>query len=272
MDERIEELFPLYALGALTDEERAQVEAYVGANAEAKARLDELTQTASLLAYDITPIEPPAELKKSLMDRVQADARIRAAGAGAAANRAASRAASHPRPQAPRLSLWNLLRSFSPIFAALSLLAAILLGAWALSLNAEVARLRNETVALRKALADQRAVIAQIAAPADQIVVVSGTNHQPDARGHLIAHNDGSAVLVVSGLDQLEAGRTYQLWMIAGDTPLSAGVFEVDEGGVAVVQVARDAAPGAFDAVGVSVEPEGGSPTPTGDIVMLGQT
>jgi anti-sigma-K factor RskA len=60
--------------------------------------------------------------------------------------------------------------------------------------------------------------------------------------------------------------------MIAGDTPLSAGVFEVDEGGVAVVQVARDAAPGAFDAVGVSVEPEGGSPTPTGDIVMLGQT
>jgi len=273
MDEQVEDLIPLYALGALTDEERLQVEAYIAANPEAKARLDEMTQTASMLLYDVTPVEPSAELKKSLMDRVKADAQTQAARSGAAQPVAAApRAASRPQPERPRFNLWDLLRALSPAFAALSLVAAILLGGWAIALNNEVAQLRAETAALRRALADQRDVIAQIAAPADQIVVVAGTEHQPKAHGRLIAHNDGSAVLVVSGLDQLEAGRVYQLWMIAGNTPLSAGLFEVDEGGVAVVQVATGAAPGAFNAVGVSVEPDGGSQTPTGDIVMLGQT
>lgn len=265
MDERLEELFPLYALGALTDEERAQVESYIAGDPQAKARLDELTQTASMLSYDIAPVGPSPELKKSLMDRVSADARARAADSRR------PRATSGFQPERSGFSLSRLFAALSPALAVLSLLLAIIVGGWALVLNNEVAQLRVETAALKKALADQRTVIAQIAAPADQIVVVAGTEHQPKAHGHLIAHKDGSAVLVVSGLDRLQAGRVYQLWLIRGDTPMSAGVFEVDETGVAVVQVATVAAPGAFNAVGVSVEPTGGSETPTGDIVMFGQ-
>ena len=76
MDE-IEELFPFYALGALSDDERARVEAYVAANPGAKARLDEIMKTASALAYEAAPVEPSPALKKSLMERVNADARAR---------------------------------------------------------------------------------------------------------------------------------------------------------------------------------------------------
>ena len=39
MDDHIEELFPLYALGALSDEERSQVESYVATRHDARARL-----------------------------------------------------------------------------------------------------------------------------------------------------------------------------------------------------------------------------------------
>ena len=54
-DQRIEEeLFPFYALHALTDEERAEVDAYIAVNPEAAARLAALAQDAAGLALMAT--------------------------------------------------------------------------------------------------------------------------------------------------------------------------------------------------------------------------
>lgn len=80
----------------------------------------------------------------------------------------------------------------------------------------------------------------------------------------------GSAVLVVSGLQQLEAGNIYEFWLIQGDMPVAAGLFEVNEEGRAILQVSHAVTPEAYDAIGVSIEPQAGSVLPTGDIVMLG--
>src|SRR5688572_32493924 len=77
MNEKIEELFPFYALDAVTEDERQQVEAYVASDDEARTRLDEMIRTASALPYTSEPLEPPTVVKRSLMERVNADAQKR---------------------------------------------------------------------------------------------------------------------------------------------------------------------------------------------------
>ncbi len=257
MDERIEELFPLYALGALSDEERAQVDAYVAANPGAQARLAELVDAATAVPFDVTLVEPSPRIKQALMDRVRADARVRFPSAR--------------RPAPPALSRFlGTLRSPMPLLAGASLGVAVVAVAWAISLNGEVARLREETAALRSELLVQTEVIAQISAPGVQVMTIAGTEHQPAAHGQLLADpNSRSAVLVVAGLAPLPDGQVYQFWLIRGDVPVSAGTFEVDEQGRAVLPVRSADAVSSFDAMALSIEPEGGSEQPTGDIVML---
>jgi anti-sigma-K factor RskA len=50
---------------------------------------------------------------------------------------------------------------------------------------------------------------------------------------------------------------------------ISAGLLSVDENGQGVVVVTSDESIGSFNQLGISVEPEGGSQQPTGDIVVL---
>jgi anti-sigma-K factor RskA len=75
--------------------------------------------------------------------------------------------------------------------------------------------------------------------------------------------------MVIVGLTPLEAGKTYQVWLIEGEVPESAGLLKVDANGQGMIVVSSETPIGSFDALGISVEPEAGSPQPTGDIVVL---
>ena len=263
MNEKIEELFTFYALDAVTESERQEVEAYVASNPDAKRRLDELIQTASALPYASEPLEPPTTLKRTLMDRVNADAQKRFV----------------PQPPSQE-SGWARLMNFfltrpgqllPQAVAVLSLFIALAVGVWGISMGNELSRLQAETARLQEQLAEQQTVLAHITSPNAQTFVISGTDHQPQAHGQLIADSQtGSAVLVVSGLQQLEAGKIYEFWLIQGENPVAAGLFEVNEEGKAVLQVSQAVTPGSYNAIGVSIEPDAGSVQPTGDIVMLG--
>ena len=93
---------------------------------------------------------------------------------------------------------------------------------------------------------------------------------QPKAQGELIANpNNQTAVLVITGLPKLEPGKTYQVWLIDAAGPKSAGLLSVDANGQGVVVVTSNTTIGSFQALGISVEPSGGSTQPTGDIVVL---
>ena len=73
MDPRIEELLPFYVLDALTDEERELVDSYLAEHPEAREQIIDLHSAASVLPYGISPVEPPRQVKESLMARVNAD-------------------------------------------------------------------------------------------------------------------------------------------------------------------------------------------------------
>ncbi len=78
----------------------------------------------------------------------------------------------------------------------------------------------------------------------------------------------GIAFLLVNGLPALPEDQEYQVWIITGKGPASAGIFSSTDSVEQLVNLPTDFF--GADAVGVSVEPRGGSPQPTGDIVLLG--
>ncbi|MBI5823189.1 MAG: anti-sigma factor [Chloroflexi bacterium] len=262
---QIEELLPFYALDALTDEEREQVEVYLRKRPEARAQMEEMRSAALALPYGITLMEPPRRSKDALMARVAADQRVRGS----------SKQEQPSRPRVMRLE--NLFQMFS-LGAAI---AAIL---WAVVLNSQLSQLRKEVSALGTALVAQSNSIDQLNNSVNQInantpkvnpsnvitVSLKGTDTRPQAQGQLIADpNSRSAVLVIAGLAPLEAGKVYQVWLIEGSTPRSAGFLAMDVHGQAILILNSESVIGSFDALGISIEPEQGSQQPTGDIVVL---
>jgi anti-sigma-K factor RskA len=258
MDEHIEELLPFYALDALTDEERELVEAYLVRH-PMRQQVEEMIGSASSLPYGVSPVEPSPRAKQVLMKRVTADADARA------------RSSKRNQPSLPRENrLMNLFPAFSLGVAAVAIV-------WVVMLNIQLSQLRNQVASLSNALVAQANSLEQINAklpqtPPSSVVTVSlrGTTSRPQAQGQLIVDpNSSSAVLVIAGLEPLESNRIYQAWLIRDNTPVSAGLLTVDANGQGVLLVNSETTIGSFSALGISIEPEGGSQQPTGDIVVL---
>jgi anti-sigma-K factor RskA len=98
------------------------------------------------------------------------------------------------------------------------------------------------------------------------------TEAAPDASGTLLISKDGVwSMLVVQHLPVLDAERHYQLWLIAGGRYTSGGVFSVSAEGEAQLNVNSTGPVSGYEAFGITIEPRGGSPGPTGDNVLGGR-
>ena len=168
--------------------------------------------------------------------------------------------------------------SFANLFRNLSFGAALIAILWAVVLSVQVSRLQDRVAMLNEALVAQsnslNQVIAKLpqATPSDVITVnIKGTKVQPEAQGQLIADpNSQSAVLVITGLPPLQAGKTYQVWLIdpKGDRT-SAGLIRPQANVPFLsepIHVSQDLTN--FIGVGMTVEPAGGSDHPTGTQVF----
>ena len=71
----------------------------------------------------------------------------------------------------------------------------------------------------------------------------------------------GEAVVIATGLDALPEDLAYQLWLIDDEGPTSSGLFDVSSTGDGEQVLAGGV--GDAIALGISVEPAGGSEAPT---------
>ena len=123
--------------------------------------------------------------------------------------------------------------------------------------TAEKTTLAGEIASLREAAKIDRtriAVLSSTAARAPKAVAVSVWSQDQQA-----------GVLVVDNLPALPAGRDYQLWVIdpAKGTPVSAGVFKVDDKGKVRIEFKPVQPIGTADKFAITIEREGGSEIPT---------
>ncbi|MGH3035529.1 MAG: anti-sigma factor, partial [Gaiellaceae bacterium] len=79
----------------------------------------------------------------------------------------------------------------------------------------------------------------------------------------------GEATLVVSGLERAPSGKTYEIWVIKGETPRPAGLFDDAERRTAVA-LTRPVSGG--DVVAVTLEVAGGVQAPTGRLLFTAET
>jgi anti-sigma-K factor RskA len=232
MDADTHELIAGYALDALDDDERVRVEQLLEESPEARDELRSFSEVTAALATGVVGPAPPAGLR----DRIVAQARDEARAAAPVA--------------APRRTFRFRLPALVPALSFATAAAAVLaigLGLWGRSVNSDLD-------AARSALAAERAASAVLADPAALDVSLDAGS------GRLVVDDAGQAVLVLDGLEQAPAGRTYQVWVVAGATPQSAGLF-AGGNGRDVVLVTEDVPTGAV--VAVTEEAAGGAAAPT---------
>jgi len=208
------------------------------------------------LLPDALAVEPTTpDLKPRVLARARAEA-----------GRDFGQVQHRPASQRRRWSGWLWPAWLSPIPAAtIAVLAIAVLGltAWNIDLRQEVHE-RDET------LLQHQEVIRSLAV-GGQVYQVRGTDAAPEAAAVLIQNpgREGS-VLVVTGLARLPTGMEYQVWRIIGQdvAPIGAGTFSILDSNAHLVRISVIFSP--TESIGVSVEPAGGSPAPSGDIVLLG--
>ncbi len=103
-----------------------------------------------------------------------------------------------------------------------------------------------------------------------RVIPLQGTKAAPEAEGYLILE-DGQALLVTKGLAVPPEGQVYQVWFVdAMERRMSGGTFRTHPRPYGVYTVTAPLNLYAYVRIGVTLEPEGGSPQPTGPQVLQG--
>jgi anti-sigma-K factor RskA len=198
----VDELGGAVALGGVTADEWTAVAEHLGSCPRPHEELRSLLGAGGVLASALDPVAPSPALRARVMASVAATPQERSAAAAPAKEVASARRAGWLN--------WIGARWVGGVAAAALLVAAIL-GAWNLTLQAQVADSQRVT----EALADARAVYP-----------VTGEAGQ----ALLLDTPDGPAFLATS-LEPPPAGSLYELWLIGEDgVPLDVGVVTDAEG------------------------------------------
>ncbi len=141
--------------------------------------------------------------------------------------------------------------------------------AWTLAAAALLALSLGFNLSLWKRVTRLEATSAML--PPGQVAVLAATEAAAGARG-LVLFESGQkeATLVVEDLPPLGSDRQYQLWLIREGQRTSGGVFSVTPRGYACLLVLSPLPLDSYQRLGITVEPAGGSPGPTGQRVLGG--
>ncbi len=133
-------------------------------------------------------------------------------------------------------------------------------------LAAQVARLTDEREALVRRVNEQQQALVTLVGGNVNVVALSGRPAAASATGSLrFAPDKTLALFEARDLPPLPPSQSYQLWLIYPDgTRDSGAVFNVPATGEATLVVVAPQPLGSYSRFGVSIEPAGGSPAPTG--------
>lgn len=255
---RAADLAEIYALDAVNDDERAAIDRYISAapEAERNAFLARVRQARETLAISFTArAEPPADLFDRIVAQLPSLAELPAAGP-AAAPAATVPPAGERQPEATdELSTARLRRQQGgearrrPAAARRWLAAA-----------AAAAVIALGGVAVGSYVADQNDPLNQVIRAQDvreaSVPVAAGGTATV-----LISPSKDALVVRMKDVPAPPSGKVYQMWLIPkdGSAPVSQGLM--DEEALSKPAMVKGIASAA--ALGITVEPVGGSAAPT---------
>jgi len=256
-------LLPAYALGILDEEESVEVSQHVASCPACRAEFQCYLAVVDQLALAAPDAAPPARLKQRLVQRVEL---LRPAPAQLPPPaRLPWRA---PLPCGVPLLRWRRPEGVRAVqgWRHLSALFRRAAPVWGLASLALIVALATSTIWLW-----QRANPRVHSVAGMQVVALVPTDAARGASGTLVISGDGDyGALVVDGLPPLDAAYQYQVWLIRDGQHTSGGVFSVNPHGYAAIEVMAPEPLASYPAFGITIEPAGGSPGPTGDKVLGG--
>ena len=228
------ELLPAYALGSLDADEADLVEGHLLSCWICRAESNTFEEVAEQLSIAAPASLPSPGLKDRLLQRVQV---------------------AHPQPRVPvQAARRPWLERLLPVWGLASLGLIIALAAFSLSLWQRLNQLEF------------------ITAPGGmRAIPLSTTDAASNATGFVLVGADGrNGAVVVDGLPPLGEGQQYQLWLIRDGERTSGAVFSTDEKSYGGTRIKVAGSLLEYSAVDVTIEPTGGSPEPTGSLVLGG--
>ena len=210
------------------------------------------------LGQAVPQVDPPPELRARIMHAV--------AGPSSEARSVAPR----------RLPSWLATAASLALAAALTLYAAQLRSRIA-TLEGELRETRARADATQQQMVDAQrtaagaqTAVAVLTAPDVARVELAGQPAAPEASARAFWSRSRGMVFTASNLPALPAGRTYQLWVVTAQAPISAGFLAPDpRGGVSETFNTPPDIPQPV-AMAVTIEPAGGVPAPTGERYLVG--
>lgn len=266
--DEIRQALPAFALGALDPPEQAEVAAHVATCDACAAELAVEERVAANIGLDATPVTPPAALRARVLARVASEPRPIVAVTPPAVTRI-----DHPssRWYGGWLMAASVLLAVGASFYAYSMRAELVsLRETIAAATDQATRMRQELATMRRDYVTLRRAMDVMKAPDLLRVDLKGQPQAPDATGRAFWSHAVGLVFTAEHLPALPAGKVYQLWTITGTTATGAGVFTLDATGGASVNAPVPAGAARPDAFGVTIEPAGGSATPSMPIVLLG--
>lgn len=229
-----------YAVDALHDAERARFEAHLAVCAACRDEVDSLREAAARLAADAT-LEPPAAVRAGLLDGIATIRPLPPVGTGATVTELAGRRRS---PHAGRVRL--LAGAAAVVLLALG---AVGLRPWTTGQSGSP----HYTVAERVLAAPDAVRVDKRFPDRSEATVVRSASV-------------GRAVIVTDDMSPTPAGEDYELWLQtpAGEM-VPAGLMPDVRDVTYVLQGDASRATG----VGITVEPDGGSPQPTSEPIAF---
>ena len=275
----------LYAMQLLAPAETEAIAEHLTRCAECRAELARIQGDLALTALTVDLESPSAAARQRLLDQVAREKKIVPAAQtetqpqlkpiAAFGRSGSSSSVLSIEDHQPRRSIGRALFAGAgrAAAAALAVAATFLFNdrkALRDTLTArtgEVVRLNTDAASahqLMDALTDPGAVrVTLTAKPLPRAQPIAGVTYNPDK---------GSLVFLASNLNPLQQYKAYELWIIPADSsaPIPVGTFHPDLQGNASI-VMPDLPKGVpAKAFGITIEPDGGSQTPTMPIVMAG--
>ena len=226
---------PAYALGILEDTERAKITLHLESCPACSEELRAYLAVVDQLPMAVPQRAPPKRLRAAILQA------------------AAAQADETPRQRSGLLA-W-LARPLNPLMGLVGLVLIVVLVGFNI---------------FQWQQAHQTSENSQFSS-FSLVAMTPPDSNNKEATGILVINEEGKlGTLVVNGLTKLDPSLQYQMWLIKDGVRTSGGVFSVFGSGYGYLYIRSPEPLGSYTSFGVTIEPKGGSPGPTGDKVLGG--
>lgn len=252
-----------YVLGAATLAEKAEVEKYAAMYPEIKLELEEVEKAMQLYTTEHS-VTPPAHLKEKILTTISGEKKT------IPLKEPVVKTINNPAKQTPsNFSYWSIAAS---ILFLLSASFAVYFGIKSNSLNENIvsmaktnSMLTDSIKAIGSNVSQMQNDLAILKDPMYKIVELKGLKPAPDSKAMVCwCPQDKKVYVEIEKLPPAPQGMQYQLWAIVDGKPVSEGMLTSGNGLHPMKDVDN------AQAFAVTLEKEGGSATPKGDMYVMG--